>query len=142
MRNLLRADPLRTAPAVVVLAADSQLEGRALSGASQERLLRAYELLRHGCAPLMVLTRLAPHSAAYRLQVEAQLASLGFEFDVAEVGPVRNTRDEAVVVAALARERGWKEVILVTHPWHMRRAAAAFEQEGLPVICTPCADGE
>ena len=55
-----------------------------------------------------------------------------------EVGPVSNTHDEAVAVAMLARQRGWGQIILVTHPWHMRRAAAAFEKAGVRVICSPC----
>jgi uncharacterized SAM-binding protein YcdF (DUF218 family) len=32
-------------------------------------------------------------------------------------------------------------VILVTQPWHMRRAAGVFEKAGLKVICTPCVEG-
>jgi uncharacterized SAM-binding protein YcdF (DUF218 family) len=50
---------------------------------------------------------------------------------------VRSTHDEAVLVARLFRERGWRRVLLVTSPTHTRRAAAAFEREGLLVVSSP-----
>jgi uncharacterized SAM-binding protein YcdF (DUF218 family) len=62
---------------------------------------------------------------------------LGVSADVITVGPVRRTRDEAVAVAALCRERGWSRLVLVTSPVHTRRAAAAFEREGLSVFVSP-----
>ena len=54
-----------------------------------------------------------------------------------EFGPVGTTHDEAVAVARLARERGWKRAILVSDPSHLRRAAALFRKAGLAVLCTP-----
>ena len=44
-----------------------------------------------------------------------------------------DTADEAGAVAALARERGWKSVILVTSAWHMPRAARMFRWAGVPI---------
>lgn len=44
---------------------------------------------------------------------------------------VQNTMDEARAVAALARERGWSSVILVTTGWHMPRAAYLFRKTGI-----------
>jgi uncharacterized SAM-binding protein YcdF (DUF218 family) len=70
------------------------------------------------------------------------MQALGLDYPVDEVGPVFNTHDEAVAVAALARQRGWHRVILVTHLWHMRRAAAVFEKAGLPVLCAPCDEAQ
>ncbi len=39
---------------------------------------------------------------------------------------------------ALAKEKGWKKIILVTSAWHMRRAAATFRKAGLDVIPVGC----
>jgi uncharacterized SAM-binding protein YcdF (DUF218 family) len=61
---------------------------------------------------------------------------------VHEIGPMRDTHDEAVGVARLARERGWKEILLVTSPTHTRRAAATFEKTGLRVRVLPSAETE
>lgn len=141
IRGLSGSDPLQKAPAVVVLASTLQKD-RELSDRSQARLAHGYELLGQGYAPRLVLTRLAwkPHS--YMPTVLRQMRALGLHQPIDEVGPVRNTHDEALAVARLAREQGWGRVILVTHPSHMRRAVAVFEKAGLPVLRSPCVEGE
>jgi uncharacterized SAM-binding protein YcdF (DUF218 family) len=52
-----------------------------------------------------------------------------------EFGPCRNTRDEAERMATLAREKGWRRIILVTSAGHMRRSEALFRKLGLDVTC-------
>jgi uncharacterized SAM-binding protein YcdF (DUF218 family) len=52
----------------------------------------------------------------------------------AEVG---NTADEARVVEALMRERGWKKIILVTSAWHLPRAARQFRNAGVDFVPFP-----
>lgn len=49
----------------------------------------------------------------------------------------RNTRENAVRTAEIARERGIDRILLVTSALHMRRALAAFERVGLE--CVPAA---
>jgi uncharacterized SAM-binding protein YcdF (DUF218 family) len=49
----------------------------------------------------------------------------------------RNTRDNAVYSAAIVRERGWQDVLLVTSALHMRRASALFEKQGVNAIPAP-----
>src|ERR1043165_4182405 len=68
------------------------------------------------------------------------MANLGIQTPLTETPFVRNTHDEALEVAKIAKERGWRDVILVTHPQHMRRAAAVFEKTGLHVIASPCVE--
>jgi len=46
-------------------------------------------------------------------------------------------RTEAVAVARLLRERGWKRVLAVTSPLHSRRAAASLEAQGIEVASCP-----
>ncbi len=49
-----------------------------------------------------------------------------------------NTHDEAVHTAKLARDQGWRRVLLVTSGYHMRRAEAAFRTQGLEVVPAAC----
>jgi uncharacterized SAM-binding protein YcdF (DUF218 family) len=137
----VRSDPLRQAPAVVVLASSVQRDGE-LSHRAQARIIHGYEVLGQRYAPRLVITRLAWQPGSYMPFVREQMRELGLMQPIDEVGPVADTHDEAVAVAHLARERGWDRVILVTHPDHMRRAAAVFEKAGLPVLCSPCVEGE
>jgi uncharacterized SAM-binding protein YcdF (DUF218 family) len=69
--------------------------------------------------------------------VQRQMAALGLSAPIDEVGPAVNTHDEALLVARLARKRGWKQVLLVTSPAHTRRARATFLKAGLQVLVRP-----
>ena len=54
---------------------------------------------------------------------------------------MKNTHDEAALVARVFRERGWRTLLLVTSPEHSRRAAATFEAAGVPdVVSVPSID--
>lgn len=126
-----------SAPAVVVLGASIYEDGT-LSAASQDRILHGYELLERGEAHTLVLTRTVDPRQSWIQEVRSQMHALGMDFPILVVGPVANTHDEALTVSALVRQQGWSRVILVTHAWHMRRAAAVFEKAGVRVICSPC----
>jgi uncharacterized SAM-binding protein YcdF (DUF218 family) len=52
-------------------------------------------------------------------------------------GRAENTREEALAVGQLTRERGFKLILLVTSPIHSRRASAALENEGATIVSTP-----
>jgi uncharacterized SAM-binding protein YcdF (DUF218 family) len=58
------------------------------------------------------------------------------------VGPVADTHDEALAVARLAREKKWDRIILVTHPWHMKRAVGVFQKAGVKVLPSSCDEGQ
>jgi uncharacterized SAM-binding protein YcdF (DUF218 family) len=49
-----------------------------------------------------------------------------------------NTREEALRVQSLAKEHGWKRLLLVTSAYHMRRAEAVFTNVGLNVVPVGC----
>jgi uncharacterized SAM-binding protein YcdF (DUF218 family) len=131
-----RADTLPRLEVVVALSADVRWDG-VPDARGQIRLLRAYELLGAGHARRLVITRVAPPRPSTLAAVRTQLARLGLNCPVEEVGPVTNTHDEALAVAALARKRGWKRILLVSEPLHLRRAAAVFEAAGLTPYCAP-----
>ncbi|MBI3944687.1 MAG: YdcF family protein [Armatimonadetes bacterium] len=139
VRALVREDPLLPADAVVVLGSWIEPNG-APSRESQERLLRAYELLAAGMAPCLVVTRLPEPLPSYVPAVRAQMQRIGLRHPLHETERVRNTHDEAVVAAKLARREGWRRVILVTGATHTRRGGALFEKVGLSVQCAPSDD--
>ncbi len=48
-----------------------------------------------------------------------------------------NTWENARLSAALLKEKGIDTAVLVTHAWHMPRAAAAFRAQGVRVLAAP-----
>ncbi len=138
VRTLVVRDRLQPVEAVVVLSSDIHPSG-ALTTAAQVRLLKGYEMLRDGYARTLVLTRLPAPKKSYLPAVREQMRVLGMSHPILETGAVTNTHDEAVKVSALARERGWKRMILVSDAIHMKRAKAVFAKAGLPVLCAPSA---
>ncbi len=84
----------------------------------------------------MLVSEIGAPAGSYLSYLRKDAAKLG-GFDVnsiESVGIVGNTHDEAVRVAALFRERGYRRLLLVSGPTHMRRAAAVFEHAGVPVV--------
>jgi len=135
-RGLVRREAPQPADAVVVLASRLQADGE-LTAASEARLLRAAELLRGGWATRLVLTELPAPVPSHAAAAATLLERLGVAGELVSVGPVRRTRDEALRVAALCRERGWRRLLVVTSPLHSRRASAALERQGLRVVSCP-----
>jgi len=136
-RSLVREDPPARSDAVVVLASGLQLDGE-LIPVAQARVAHAYELLGRGYAPRMVLTRLTPPAPSALPAVRRQMEDAGLHFPVEEIGPIVNTHDEALAVSRLVRERGWRRILLVTDPFHSRRAAATFRKAGVELLSSPC----
>ncbi len=134
--GLVRRDAPEAADAVFVFASRLQEDGEATS-ASLSRLLSGVALVTEGRAPRLVLSELPAPSPSYAGFARALAGRLGLRVEVLAIGPVRRTRDEARLLAALARERGWRRVVAVTDPYHSRRACAALETEGLLVTCAP-----
>lgn len=134
-RGLVREDPVRDTDAIFVLASRLQADGDPTTGA-MSRLLGGLELLAEGRAPRLVVSEI-PDNPSYAALARRWASSFGLEGEILAVGPVQSTRDEAVAVADLFEERGWRSVLLVTSPTHSRRASAAFERLGLEVVSRP-----
>lgn len=113
---------------------------------ASDRALTAAEIVRRGKAGALVLggSRHGPDRDRGVGPTEGDLLRRWFEawgvvgVPVLDLGDCRDTHDEALATAALARERGWKRVILVTSASHMRRAEAVFRKAGLGVVPAPC----
>ena len=54
------------------------------------------------------------------------------------LGLCKDTHDEALKMFALAQERGWRKVLLVTSANHMPRSVSTFTKAGIQVIPVPC----
>ncbi|HEY3899947.1 MAG TPA: YdcF family protein [Chthoniobacter sp.] len=140
-------DTLPTADAIVLLgggAAPSryEAEGVHLTPAG-DRLVMANELFRRKKAPVLLLGGNANKlDGVVRFEgviVKDLLTTWGIPADdILPLGANEDTHDEALKVGALAKERGWHRVLLVTSANHMRRASAVFRAQGLEVIPVPC----
>jgi uncharacterized SAM-binding protein YcdF (DUF218 family) len=136
VRPLVRDEKPMAADAVVVLASRVQLAGEPTTTALG-RMLRALELVHAGYATRIVVTQASPPAPSHEQAMRRQLDRLGLAAEVESVGPVASTRDEAVRMGTLFRERGWRRLLVVTSPTHSRRACAAFEATGVTLLCVP-----
>jgi len=139
--GLPRHDAPQTADAVFVLASSIHRDA-GLTAASMSRMLHGVELVAEMRAPVLVLSDLDDSHPSYAVAAKRLLDHLKIDREIAVVGPSTNTREEALALASLCRRRGWKRVIVVTSPYHSRRACAAVEHEGLQVVCSPSAETE
>jgi uncharacterized SAM-binding protein YcdF (DUF218 family) len=133
---------LETTDAVVVPGGNLDAFPNSLLGIelhdSIDRLATAIELVRQGKARALVLggsgggqpPRPAEGQAAARWVRSWNLVPTPVEV----LPPSKNTHDEALHALALARQRHWKSLIIVTSAWHMRRALATFRKAGLDVV--------
>jgi uncharacterized SAM-binding protein YcdF (DUF218 family) len=143
-RFLVRADPLQKADLILVFA-----------GARVERWLEAAELYKEGWAPTILLSpgpveaierQLAAQGVVYPREgdlARRALIAYGIPEDAVSVlpGSVDNTAQEAAVVARMLRGAERARIIIVTSPYHTRRAGFAFRRAlgdaGVQVVVRP-----
>ncbi len=121
-------DPLRPADVIV-----------ALSGDTGARTETAVELWRRGYAPLIIFAGASedPNSVASGELMKREALTLGVPEAAILVEPSSNTTQEnAREVASLMKARGLGSAILVTSPYHQRRAANLFATEFGPAKLT------
>jgi uncharacterized SAM-binding protein YcdF (DUF218 family) len=135
--GLVRRDPPSAADAVFVHASSIYPTGE-LSATAMSRVLHGVELVAEHQAPALVLSDLNGPYPSYVGATKAMMENLGIAAEVQTVGKNMNTREEALSLARLCNERGWKRVLVVTSPYHTRRACV--EHEGLSVVCSPSAE--
>lgn len=129
----LRQEPEK-ADVVIALSGDAGPKGR-MGPISLQRVLSGAELVRAGWAEHLLTTDAAGIDFSADLAtVDALLPDPRKRISV---GPVASTRDEAVLAAALMKEKGWKKALLVTSPIHSARAAATFRKAGIDVVSVP-----
>ena len=117
-------DPLRPADAIV-----------ALSGDTGARTVTAVDLWKRKLAPVIIFAGASedPNSVASGELMKREAVAGGVPESAIIVEPSSNTTQEnASAVAALMRSRGLSSAILVTSPYHQRRAADLFAREFPP----------
>jgi uncharacterized SAM-binding protein YcdF (DUF218 family) len=101
-----------------------------LGGGPDRRIMHALQVYRAGKAPrILVSGDKPPWHAAAVLGVPRSVFIVETES--------QNTRENAINSAALFKEHGWRNGLLVTSAAHMPRALAAFQRVGLNI--TPVA---
>jgi uncharacterized SAM-binding protein YcdF (DUF218 family) len=124
--------------AVIVLSGNLSSQGR-IGSEAVDRLLAGTRLRQQlGAGALVLTTSLrirGRDTVSSNRDQRALVSRLDPGAELHFVGPVWSTYDEAVASAALAKQRGWTRVAVVTSPLHTRRACASFERLGLTVVC-------
>ena len=127
---------------VIVLGGMTDDEASAASGTPSygdavERLLVGFDVLRTGHAKVALLSGGSTRAGRLPEWNEArvlarQLEAWGIAKERLVVDEVSlNTHQNAIESVRIARERGWKKVLLVTSAAHMERAAGCFRAQGI-----------
>jgi len=120
--GLVVEDQLERSDAIIVLSDDNFYADRAT---------RAAELYRQNLAPTVVASgvRLRPYAGISELMTH-DLVERGVPKERVVPFPqdADNTREEAEALKTLARQKGWKSVIIVTSNYHTRRARYIFRK--------------
>ena len=139
-KKLIRRDAVPSkADAIVVLSAGVTADGL-LPQQGMDRLLQGTKLARAGVAPRLILTREMRSIDGRRISSSGDqdsVVALAGIVDAIATRSVRSTHDEALRVSKLAGAEGWQRVVVVTSPFHSRRACRTFERAGLTVSCIP-----
>lgn len=120
---LIVDDPLTPADAVV-----------ALGGGGRDRVSHATLLFDQGYADWFVVTNARSDMPGIRasygelMQQEAIWQGVPEQHILIAPGIAETTYDEAVAMRRLAQEQGWRFLIVVTDPFHTRRARMAFRE--------------
>ena len=141
-RDFIRRDAMpSTVDAVAVLSAGFTSDGL-MRSETLDRLLSGIALADR-VSPNLMVSRESRSSGTGTVTDSADLQDLtrmlASRANVVFVDSIRTTRTEALRMRAIATQRGWKTVAVVTSPMHSTRACATFEAVGFKVVCAPAA---
>ena len=137
------AEPLRMsappahADAIVVFAGGVGESGKA-GGGSPERLNEAVELYRAGYAPYLVLSS----GYVYSFKEADQMRDLAIAQGVPASAIAlelrsTNTYQNVTFVNEILRDHHWRSILLVSSPYHMRRATMVWHKLAPEITVTP-----
>jgi len=131
---------LQTADAIVVLGggrriAAAEYASDTLNGLSLERLRYAAFLQRASGLPILVTGGKPGGGTLAEGQIMQHVLQSEYGTPARWVEDAAlTTWDNARLSAPLLKQQGVQRIVLVTHAWHLRRAAPLFESQGLSVI--------
>jgi len=141
MRSWPRRDLVALPPPDVVAVLSGRVSSDSLlDPEATDRLLSGLALAMKWHRPLVISTvvmRYGSIPVASTSDQQRLIRLAGDSVTIFTVDSVHNSHDEALEVARLAANNGWRSVAVVTSPMHSRRACAAFERAGLLVACLP-----
>jgi uncharacterized SAM-binding protein YcdF (DUF218 family) len=131
------AAPLAPADAIVVFAGGVGESGKA-GGGTQERLQRAIDMYKAGYASHLVLSSGYVYSfpeadlmRSAAIQEGVPPAAISLEQRATD------THENVIYVDRIVRERGWRSLLLVTSPYHTRRALLVWRKAAPDVRVIP-----
>lgn len=136
----VRPEALAAAEAIVVLGGGRRLNspeygGDTLNSTSLERLRYAARLHRASGLPILVTGGKPDGGSRAEGRIMRQVLEEEYGIPPQWVEDrARTTWDNAHFSAPLLEQAGIQRIALVTHAWHLRRAAPLFEAQGLTVI--------
>jgi uncharacterized SAM-binding protein YcdF (DUF218 family) len=134
---LRRSSPPEPADAIVVFAGGVGESGRA-GGGAQERLKQAVDLYRAGYAPALVLSSGYVYSFKEAEVMRALAIDQGVPADRITLElRATNTFENVSFTNQILRERQWRKILLVSSPYHMRRATLAWHEAAPDVTVVP-----
>ncbi len=138
------AESPEPADAIVVFAGGVGESGKA-GGGYQERVKQAVELYRQGQAQWVVFS--SGYTFVFReaeiMQSLAMSQGIPASAIVLET-KAANTHDNVLFVSDILRKRGWQKILLVSSPYHMRRALLTWKKTAsdITVISAPVPDSQ
>jgi len=144
------AEPLRVsapatqADAIVVFAGGVGESGRA-GGGAQERLKQAIDLYKAGRAPAMILSSGYVYSLREVEVMRATAIDLGIPPSAVILEErATNTYQNVTFVRDILHERHWRKILLVSSPYHMRRALLVWKRQApdVEVVPTPAPESQ
>jgi len=136
----VRPAELKTADAIVVLGGGRRLDeaeygGDTLNSFSLERLRYAAFLHRASGLPILVTGGKPDDGTLAEGRIMQQVLQSEYGISTAWVEDASlTTWDNARLSAPLLEQAGVRRIALITHAWHLRRAAPLFEAQGLIVV--------
>jgi len=131
--------PPAAADAIVVFAGGVGESGRA-GGGAQERLRQAVDLYKGGYAPYLVLSSGYVYSFREADSMRALAIAEGIPASVIVLEErATNTYQNVRFVDEILRDHRWRRILLVSSPYHMRRALMVWRKQApdLSVVPTP-----
>lgn len=126
--------------AIVILSAETVRgqDGIEVGPLTLERLRAGAALARRTGLPLLVTGGTLGPGEPPVAQVMAETLARDFFLPIRWIEPAaRDTRDNAVLSAAILRREGIAAVHVVTHAWHLPRTLEAFTRAGLVALPAP-----